>query len=158
MDLKSYSRLISRTWMRSGLMYGHRDRSIHRDCSIHIESECQLHDMKMTRYRLHHKGVPSADKAKRLYIKNFACIVLAVHAGSLYVNATISLCAAISKVAVMWHWLGTRLWAESQSEPIVYHQCQNVLCDYPFIYYLRLSLVKFRVWMGTSTSNVANDF
>ena len=33
----------------------------HRDLSIHIERACQLHDVKMTRHGLLHKGLTSAD-------------------------------------------------------------------------------------------------
>ena len=37
----------------------------------HLESACQLHDVKMARHKLQHKGLTSADKAERLCIKMF---------------------------------------------------------------------------------------
>ena len=46
----------------------------HRDCSIHIESACQLHGAKMTRHGLLHKRLTSADKANS-YIKNFVALI-----------------------------------------------------------------------------------
>ena len=36
-------------------------RLSHRDCNIHIERVCQLHDVKITRHGLLHKGLTSAD-------------------------------------------------------------------------------------------------
>ena len=41
-----------------------------RDCSIHIESACQLHGTKMTPHRLILKDLIIAYQAERLYIKN----------------------------------------------------------------------------------------
>ena len=42
----------------------------HRDRSIHIESECQLYDSKMTLHELLLKGLISSDLDESLYIKN----------------------------------------------------------------------------------------
>ena len=42
---------------------------------MHIESACQLHDVKMTHLGLLHKGLTTADQAECLYLENFAAII-----------------------------------------------------------------------------------
>ena len=49
--------------------------SIHRDHSIHIERTCQLHDMKMTRHGLLHRGLTSADQAECLNNKKIRAVI-----------------------------------------------------------------------------------
>ena len=47
----------------------------HRDPSIHIERACQLHDVKMSRHGLLHKGLTSADLAECLFKKIFEALI-----------------------------------------------------------------------------------
>ena len=42
----------------------------------HLESACQVHDVKMAWHRLLHKGLTSADKAERLYIKKIWALLM----------------------------------------------------------------------------------